>query len=141
MKGRIFFMTLLAAILLSAVSIEVLAQEESTAAEAAVAELIAAEPVVAEPPRKLSKMDKLNRKIRGYGKPEPCEENCPSAEDSLALPDLPGIRDHTCESGNCSCAGAKDCVDMKKICAPNTLTCNDYGCTCAENPDSGGDGG
>jgi hypothetical protein len=141
MKGRIFFMALLATILVSALSIEVLAQEESTAVETAVAELVAAEPAVAEPPRKLSKMDKLKRKIRGYDKPEPCEENCASTEDSLALPDEPGIRVHTCESGNCSCAGAKDCVDMKRICTPNTLTCNDYGCTCAEKPDEGGDGG
>jgi hypothetical protein len=52
-----------------------------------------------------------------------------------------GPRDYDCAGGNCSCAGAKDCVDMKKICAPGTLGCNDYGCTCAEAEEpEGGDG-
>ena len=60
-----------------------------------------------------------------------------NAKGRLTAPPT-GPRDYDCAGGNCSCAGAKDCVDMKKICAPGTLGCNDYGCTCAEA--EGGDG-
>lgn len=40
--------------------------------------------------------------------------------------------DYSCNGGNCSCAGAVDCVAMAEICAPDTLGCNDYGCACKE---------
>lgn len=44
----------------------------------------------------------------------------------------PTTADYTCNGGNCSCAGAVDCVAMTKICAPATIGCNDYGCACKE---------
>lgn len=40
--------------------------------------------------------------------------------------------EYTCNSGNCACAGASDCVAMAPICAEGTMGCNDYGCTCQE---------
>jgi len=47
-----------------------------------------------------------------------------------------GTREHTCNGGNCACAGAADCVAMAPICQEGTIGCNDYGCTCKEG-DSG----
>lgn len=44
----------------------------------------------------------------------------------------PDTADYTCNSGNCACAGASDCVAMAPICAEGTIGCNDYGCTCQE---------
>jgi hypothetical protein len=44
----------------------------------------------------------------------------------------PDEADYTCNSGNCACAGASDCVAMAPICAEGTIGCNDYGCTCQE---------
>ncbi|NIP18180.1 MAG: hypothetical protein GWM87_08515 [Xanthomonadales bacterium] len=73
-------------------------------------------------------------------KPKSNQAGTAAASDTLADPGGDTL-DYDCASGNCSCAGAKDCVDMKKICSPGTISCNDYGCTCAENPDSGDDGG
>ena len=70
-----------------------------------------------------------------------CGEDCANAGSHLAVPEGGGIRDYECAGENCSCAGAADCVAMKKICAPGTLTCNDYGCTCAQAPGPEGDGG
>jgi hypothetical protein len=72
---------------------------------------------------------------------EECEGDCRNAASSLSAPEGGGPLDYECAGGNCSCAGAADCVDMKKICAPGTIGCNDYGCTCAEAEDPEGDGG
>ena len=44
----------------------------------------------------------------------------------------PDTADYTCNSGNCACAGASDCVAMAPICVEGTIGCNDYGCTCQE---------
>ncbi|MEE2567715.1 hypothetical protein [Hyphobacterium marinum] len=44
----------------------------------------------------------------------------------------PDTAEYTCNSGNCACAGASDCVAMAPICAEGTIGCNDYGCTCQE---------
>lgn len=44
----------------------------------------------------------------------------------------PDEADYTCNSGNCACAGASDCVAMAPICVEGTIGCNDYGCTCQE---------
>lgn len=70
-----------------------------------------------------------------------CDDDCEEAGSRLAAPTGGGTRDYECAGENCSCAGAADCVAMKKICAPGTLTCNDYGCTCAQAPEPEGDGG
>ena len=70
-----------------------------------------------------------------------CGDDCEDAESRLAAPTGGGSRDYECAGDNCSCAGAADCVAMKKICAPGTLTCNDYGCTCAQAPEPEGNGG
>jgi hypothetical protein len=70
-----------------------------------------------------------------------CGKDCSDSRTHLAAPAGGGTRDYDCASENCSCAGAKDCVDMKKICAPGTLSCNDYGCTCAQAPEPEGGGG
>lgn len=70
-----------------------------------------------------------------------CGDDCQDAGSQLAAPTGGGSRDYECAGENCSCAGAADCVAMKKICAPGTLTCNDYGCTCAQAPGPEGDGG
>lgn len=43
--------------------------------------------------------------------------------------------EYTCNSGNCACAGASDCVAMAPICVEGTIGCNDYGCTCQEATD------
>ncbi len=40
---------------------------------------------------------------------------------------------YVCNSGNCACAGADDCVTMiaaDRVCAEGTVGCNDFGCTC-----------
>ncbi|MGD8579801.1 MAG: hypothetical protein PVI46_10755 [Lysobacterales bacterium] len=71
---------------------------------------------------------------------EPCGAKCEDSGARLAAPTV-APRDYECRGGNCSCAGAEDCVAMKKICAPGTLGCNDYGCTCAEGEEPEGDGG
>jgi len=42
--------------------------------------------------------------------------------------------DHVCNSGNCACAGAHDCVQMMGECVEGTVGCNDYGCTCKQKP-------
>ena len=43
-----------------------------------------------------------------------------------------GTLEYTCNSGNCACAGASDCVAMTPICEEGTMGCNDYGCSCKE---------
>ncbi|WP_394694333.1 hypothetical protein [Hyphobacterium sp.] len=56
-----------------------------------------------------------------------------SAATSLAAnTPPPETADYTCNSGNCACAGASDCVAMAPICVEGTIGCNDYGCTCQE---------
>ena len=56
-----------------------------------------------------------------------------SAATSLAAnTPPPDTADYTCNSGNCACAGASDCVAMAPICVEGTIGCNDYGCTCQE---------
>ena len=49
---------------------------------------------------------------------------------------------HTCNGGNCACAGVEDCVQMvdDEICKPDTIGCNSNGFACEEadppaNPD------
>lgn len=41
---------------------------------------------------------------------------------------------HTCNGGNCACAGVEDCVAMvdDQICKPDTIGCNANGCACEE---------
>ncbi len=68
----------------------------------------------------------------------PAARPAPAASSRLAAP-ATGPLDHICNSGNCACAGAEDCVNMKDICAPGTLGCNQHGCTCKEA--EGDDGG
>lgn len=59
-----------------------------------------------------------------------------SASNSLAAnTPPPETADYTCNSGNCACAGASDCVAMAEICVEGTIGCNDYGCTCQEATD------
>ena len=59
-----------------------------------------------------------------------------SAATSLAAnTPPPETADYTCNSGNCACAGASDCVAMAPICVDGTIGCNDYGCTCQEATD------
>ncbi|MBI1237688.1 MAG: hypothetical protein GC188_13495 [Alphaproteobacteria bacterium] len=56
-----------------------------------------------------------------------------SAATSLAAnTPPPETADYTCNSGNCACAGASDCVAMAPICVEGTIGSNDYGCTCQE---------
>ena len=123
MNGRIILPAAMAAILLIALPLSASAQTATRVEKAVVAEPV-------EATRKAERQVLRISKTQGA-----------SATDDIALPDGGGTLDYTCASGNCSCAGAKDCVDMKKICAPKTMSCNDHGCTCAENPDSGDDGG
>ncbi len=59
----------------------------------------------------------------------------PSAGTQVAAPGS-GPLDYTCNSGNCACAGASDCITMISAdnkCVEGTVGCNDYGCTCKEN--------
>ncbi|WP_421792078.1 hypothetical protein [Hyphobacterium sp.] len=59
-----------------------------------------------------------------------------SASTSLAAnTPPPEPADYNCNSGNCACAGASDCVAMAPICVEGTIGCNDYGCTCQEATD------
>ena len=125
MKGRIILLAAMAGFLSTALPTGLVAQESTRAAKAA----------LAEPEEAIREAREVKRQVLQVRKVESA-----AASGSIAAPDG-GTLDYTCASGNCSCAGAKDCVNMKKICAPKTMSCNDYGCTCAENPDSGGDGG
>ena len=125
MKGRIILLAALAGFLSTTLPAGLVAQESTRAAKA----------VVAEPEEAIRDAREVKRQVLKVRKVESA-----AASGSIAAPDG-GTLDYTCASGNCSCAGAKDCVNMKKICAPKTMSCNDYGCTCAENPDSGDDGG
>ena len=61
----------------------------------------------------------------------------PAANTRLVAPDPDGLR-YVCNSGNCACAGVKDCVEMKDICAPGTIGCNKHGCSCKEGEGDGG---
>jgi hypothetical protein len=66
-----------------------------------------------------------------------CGSECQGNPSStLSTGTTGGARDHTCNGGNCACAGASDCVLMAPICQEGTIGCNDYGCTCKEG-DSG----
>lgn len=59
----------------------------------------------------------------------------PVARDRLLAPPGGGLG-YICNSGNCACAGADDCVKMiaaDSKCADGTVGCNDFGCTCQEN--------
>jgi hypothetical protein len=60
-----------------------------------------------------------------------CGAPCSKASSSLAATPGGGL-DYTCNSGNCACAGASDCVKMADICEEDTIGCNDYGCSCKE---------
>ena len=57
---------------------------------------------------------------------------------TLATGTTGGTVEYTCNSGNCACAGASDCVAMAPICQEGTIGCNDYGCTCKEGEPDGG---
>ena len=72
---------------------------------------------------------------------QPAQATQPASTASARLT-TPGSEPlkYICNSGNCACAGVQDCVDMKDICAPETMGCNQHGCTCKEG-DSGGDDG
>ena len=62
-----------------------------------------------------------------------CGSACQSDPSStLATGMTGGTMEYTCNSGNCACAGASDCVAMAPICEDGTMGCNDYGCTCKE---------
>ncbi len=128
MNSRTIYLAVMGGLLALSLSLPAWAQEKSTVTK------LAAEQTT----QSLSKSNKLKLSIRKIDDPDDCGDDCPSTKDSIALPDGGGTNAHTCSGGNCSCAGAKDCVDMKKICAPKTMSCNDYGCTCAEKPDEGG---
>jgi hypothetical protein len=59
----------------------------------------------------------------------------PSPRPRLVAPPRGGLG-YICNSGNCACAGADDCVKMIAAdgkCTDGTVGCNDYGCTCQEN--------
>lgn len=68
-----------------------------------------------------------------------CGSPCKAPATQLAAPGGGGTRDYTCNSGNCACAGAADCVAMAPICQEDTIGCNDYGCTCKQ-AEGDGDG-
>jgi len=72
-------------------------------------------------------------------KPARATQPAATASTRLAAPDGEPLK-YICNSGNCACAGVQDCVDMKDICAPETMGCNQHGCTCKEG-ESSGDGG
>ena len=66
-----------------------------------------------------------------------CGSDCPEAPDSkLAIPSDGGATRYTCNSGNCACSGACQCVAMEDICMPDTMGCSDYGCTCKQKADA-----
>lgn len=62
--------------------------------------------------------------------PRPAPSASMQMSGSVAAPVDPA--DYTCNSGNCACAGASDCVAMAPHCVDGTIGCNDYGCTCKE---------
>jgi hypothetical protein len=61
-----------------------------------------------------------------------CGSNCQAAPGARLK--NPGGGDgglrYTCNSGNCACSGACQCVAMEDICMPDTIGCSDYGCSC-----------
>ena len=62
-----------------------------------------------------------------------CGSQCQTDPSStISSGENAGTVDYTCNSGNCACAGASDCVAMAPICEEGTLGCNDYGCSCKE---------
>lgn len=61
-----------------------------------------------------------------------CGADCKTSSTTITAAGGGGTRDYTCNSGNCACAGAADCVAMAPICQEGTIGCNDYGCTCKE---------
>ncbi|NIP18181.1 MAG: hypothetical protein GWM87_08520 [Xanthomonadales bacterium] len=67
-----------------------------------------------------------------------CGSDCkPSPGAILKNPDGDGGETrYTCNSGNCACSGACQCVAMEDICMPDTMGCSDYGCTCKQKAGS-----
>jgi len=66
-----------------------------------------------------------------------CGKDCQgSSATTISSGSTGSPRDYTCNSGNCACAGAADCVAMAPVCQEGTMGCNDYGCSCKE--DEGG---
>ena len=62
-----------------------------------------------------------------------CGSRCePSPGSRLKDPSAGGGTRYTCNSGNCACSGACQCVAMEDICMPDTMGCSDYGCTCKQ---------
>lgn len=68
----------------------------------------------------------------GSGRATGRRQHGASSAMSVATNTPPETAEYTCNSGNCACAGASDCVAMAPICAEGTMGCNDYGCTCQE---------
>ncbi len=66
-----------------------------------------------------------------------CGSDCADAPGAkLASPSDGGATRYTCNSGNCACSGACQCVAMEDICMPDTMGCSDYGCTCQKKADA-----